>query len=101
MAIGRVPWPRTYRAMSSTRFTSAVGQISMTARCSWRPRRNTTRSSRPIRTFAINRISAGAKLRIVVVHAHRTSLTVLAPLAPQILEVLNTMAPGELPVVGV
>ena len=40
------------------------------------------------------------RLRIVVLHAHRTSLPVLAPLAPAVLQALAEMEPGEIRSVG-
>ncbi|HEX8847997.1 MAG TPA: DUF5615 family PIN-like protein [Gemmatimonadaceae bacterium] len=43
----------------------------------------------------------GRRIRIIVVRAPRTSLPVLAPLAPQILTALAEMAPGDLRIVGV
>ena len=43
----------------------------------------------------------GRRLRIVVLRAPRTSLPVLAPLAPAILRALAEMAPGEVRIVGV
>jgi len=43
----------------------------------------------------------GRRLRIVVLHARRTSLPVLAPLAPAVLRALAEMAPGEVRLVGV
>jgi predicted nuclease of predicted toxin-antitoxin system len=43
----------------------------------------------------------GRRLRIVVVHAPRNTLPVLAPLAPAVLAALAEMMPGELRVVGV
>ncbi|MHB1225201.1 MAG: DUF5615 family PIN-like protein [Gemmatimonadaceae bacterium] len=42
----------------------------------------------------------GRRLRIVVLRAVRTSLPVLAPLAPLVLQALAEMRPGELRVVG-
>lgn len=42
----------------------------------------------------------GRQLRLVVVRAPRTSLPVLAPLAPAVLAALAEMAPGELRIVG-
>ena len=43
----------------------------------------------------------GRRVRIVVLHARRTSLPVLAPLAPAVLRALAEMAPGEVRLVGV
>ena len=43
---------------------------------------------------------AGRRLRILVLRAARTSLPVLAPLAPVVLQALREMQPGELRVVG-
>ena len=43
----------------------------------------------------------GRRLRIVVLHARRTSLPALAPLAPAVLHALAAMAPGEIRSVGV
>ena len=43
----------------------------------------------------------GRRLRIVVLHARRTSLPVLAPLAPAVLRALAEMEAGEVRSVGV
>ena len=43
----------------------------------------------------------GRRLRIVVLRARRTSLPVLAPLAPAVLTALAAMEPGEVRIVGV
>ncbi|HEY4306988.1 MAG TPA: hypothetical protein VGM82_21130 [Gemmatimonadaceae bacterium] len=43
----------------------------------------------------------GRQLRIVLIRAPRNTVPVLAPLAPAILDVLVTMAPGDFRVVGV
>jgi len=43
----------------------------------------------------------GRRLRIVVLRAPRTSLPVLAPLAPRVLAALAAMEPGEVRIVGV
>ena len=43
----------------------------------------------------------GRRIRILVLRAQRTSLPVLAPLAPLVLAALAEMSPGELRVVGV
>jgi hypothetical protein len=43
----------------------------------------------------------GRRLRIVVVHAPRNTLPVLAPLAPVVLAALAEMTPGEVRIVGV
>ena len=43
----------------------------------------------------------GRRLRIVVLRARRTSLPVLAPLAPTVLQALAEMEPGETRSVGV
>ena len=43
----------------------------------------------------------GRQLRIVVLHARRTSLPALAPLAPAVLTALAEMAPGEVRLVGI
>ncbi|MCC6773751.1 MAG: DUF5615 family PIN-like protein [Gemmatimonadaceae bacterium] len=42
----------------------------------------------------------GRTLRIIVIRALRNTLPALAPLAPQVLSALTTMAPGELRVIG-
>ena len=43
----------------------------------------------------------GRRLRIVVLRAPRTSLPMLAPLAPAVLDALATMTEGEVRLVGV